>query len=115
MDSVYNGIYTVHYINLHLKVQHMKITLVSLVLCLLGYITVKKVSSFPIPGRDVKLSLAGKNLIIPGQGEFGKCYHILAGEGKTATFFLQCNYILLHRLLHGRHCVQLCRGCPGQI
>jgi hypothetical protein len=36
--------------------------------------TVKKVSDFPVPSRDVtinKLSLAGNNLIIPGQREFG--------------------------------------------
>jgi hypothetical protein len=35
--------------------------------------TVKKVTDFPVPSRDVttKLYLAGNNLIIPGQGEFG--------------------------------------------
>jgi hypothetical protein len=39
--------------------------------------TVKKVSDFPVPSQDAtnqtltKLSLAGSNLIIPGQGEFG--------------------------------------------
>jgi hypothetical protein len=36
--------------------------------------TVKRVIVFFVPGRDVtitKLSLAGNNLIIPGQGEFG--------------------------------------------
>ena len=36
--------------------------------------TVKKVSGFPVPSRDVltKLSETGNNLIIFGQGEFGK-------------------------------------------
>ncbi len=33
-----------------------------------------------------KLSLAGNNLIIPGQGEFGKC-DIPPGEGKIANLF----------------------------
>jgi hypothetical protein len=35
--------------------------------------TVKKVIDFPVPSRDVttKLSLAGNNLVIPGQREFG--------------------------------------------
>ena len=36
--------------------------------------TVKKVIDFPVRNREVtiaKLSLAGNNLIIPGQGEFG--------------------------------------------
>jgi hypothetical protein len=45
--------------------------------------SVKKCNDFPVPSRDgtnqtilfysilTKLSLAGKNLIIPGQGEFG--------------------------------------------
>jgi hypothetical protein len=36
--------------------------------------TVKKVSDFPVPSRDVtitNLSLAGNYLIISGQGEFG--------------------------------------------
>ncbi len=34
--------------------------------------TVKKDIVFPVPSRDIttKLSLAGNNLIIPGQGEF---------------------------------------------
>jgi hypothetical protein len=32
--------------------------------------TVKKVAD-PVPSRDIKLSLAGNNLITPGQGEFG--------------------------------------------
>jgi hypothetical protein len=34
----------------------------------------KKVTDFPVPSRGMSqanLSLAGKNLIIPGQGEFG--------------------------------------------
>jgi hypothetical protein len=36
------------------------------------FYTVKKFNDFPFPSRDVlKLSLAGKTLIIPGQGEFG--------------------------------------------
>ncbi len=37
--------------------------------------TVKNVTVFPVPSRDfllTKLSLAGNNLIIPGQGELGK-------------------------------------------
>ncbi len=35
--------------------------------------TVKKVSDFPVPSRDVtdQQSQARNNLIIPGQGEFG--------------------------------------------
>ncbi len=35
---------------------------------------VKKVRGFPVPRRDVtyQLPLAGNNLIITGQGEFGK-------------------------------------------
>jgi hypothetical protein len=32
----------------------------------------KKVSGFPVPRWDFNLSLAGNNLNIPGQGEFGK-------------------------------------------
>jgi hypothetical protein len=35
--------------------------------------TVKKVIDFPVPSRDMsltKLSLAGNDLIFPGQGEF---------------------------------------------
>jgi hypothetical protein len=46
---------------------------------------------FPSPaGMSLtKLSLAGKNLIIPGRGELGK--HVIpAGDGKTASIFLQC-------------------------
>ncbi len=39
------------------------------------FYTVKEVSNFPVPDREVtlqtKLSLAGKNLLIPGQWEFG--------------------------------------------
>jgi hypothetical protein len=35
-----------------------------------------------------KLSLAGKNSIIPGQEEFG--YDIPAEDGKIANLFLQC-------------------------
>jgi hypothetical protein len=35
-----------------------------------GY-TIKKVTDFPVPSMDVKLSLSGKNLIIPSHGEFG--------------------------------------------
>jgi len=35
-----------------------------------------------------KLSLAGKNVIIPGQGEFGS--DIPAWDRKTANLFLQC-------------------------
>jgi hypothetical protein len=41
----------------------------------LFYYTVKKVNDIPVSSRDVmsltKLSLAGKNLIIPAQGKFG--------------------------------------------
>jgi hypothetical protein len=36
-----------------------------------------------------KLSLAGNNLIIPDQGEFGK--DIPAGDGKISNLFLQCS------------------------
>jgi hypothetical protein len=32
---------------------------------------VKKLIDFSVPSRETKLSLAGNNLIIPGQGEFG--------------------------------------------
>ncbi len=42
-----------------------------------------------------KLSLAGKNLNIPGQGEFG-C-DIPAGDGKTLYPFLQCTGIVVER------------------
>ncbi len=35
-----------------------------------------------------KLFLAGKNFIIPGQGEFGD---IPAGDGKITNLFLQCS------------------------
>jgi hypothetical protein len=42
-----------------------------------------------------KLSLAGNNLIISGQGEFGQ--YIPAGGGKTANLFLQCILPLLLR------------------
>jgi hypothetical protein len=53
----------------------------------LGAYTVKKGSGFPSPaGMSLtKHSLAGKNFIIPGQGEFGT-----AGDGKTANIFVQC-------------------------
>jgi hypothetical protein len=39
-----------------------------------------------------KLSLAGNNLIIPVQGEFGHS-DILAGDGKIANPFLQCIWL----------------------
>ncbi len=38
-----------------------------------------------------KLSLAGNNLIIPGQEELVS-EKILAGDGKTANLFLQCEW-----------------------
>ncbi len=47
--------------------------------------TVKKVTDFPIflAGMSLtKLSLAGNNLTIPGQGEFSWCGDILAGDVK---------------------------------
>jgi hypothetical protein len=39
-----------------------------------NYYTVKKVSDFTFPSRDVTsiISMDRKNLIIPGQAEFGK-------------------------------------------
>jgi len=49
--------------------------------------TVKKVNNFPVPSRDVTyLFLAWNNLIIPGQGEFGK-WHPSCG-GKIANLLL---------------------------
>ncbi len=38
-----------------------------------------------------KLSLAGNNLIIPDQGEFGKWHP--AGDGKMANLFLQSSLL----------------------
>jgi hypothetical protein len=37
-----------------------------------------------------ELSLAGNNLIFPGQGEFDILYDIPAGDGKIDYLFLQC-------------------------
>ncbi len=50
--------------------------------------TVKKVNGFPVPSRMslTKFSLAGNNLIIPGQREFGNWHP--AGDGKTANLYL---------------------------
>jgi hypothetical protein len=48
----------------------------------------KKVSGFPVPSRDVTYHLARNNLIIPGQGKFGKLHP--GWDGITANFFLQC-------------------------
>ncbi len=49
----------------------------------------KKVSDFPVSSHELtKLSMEGNNLIIPGQGEFGKWHP--AGDGKIANLFLQC-------------------------
>ncbi len=54
--------------------------------------TVKKLSIFTSPARMslTKLSLSGKNIIIPGQGEFGSQH---PGWGrKNRQPFLQCNW-----------------------
>jgi hypothetical protein len=57
-----------------------------------AYTLSKKVIVFPVPYRDVtnQLSLAGNNLKILGQEELVR--DILAGDGKTITFF----YSVLH-------------------
>ncbi len=55
------------------------------------HVTVKKRISIipPLAGMSItKLSLAGDNLILAGQGEFGS--DILAGDGKIDNLFLQC-------------------------
>jgi hypothetical protein len=49
--------------------------------------TVKKRS--PTGMSLTKLSQAGNNFIIPGQGEFGKLHP--GWGGKTANLFLQCS------------------------
>ncbi len=60
----------------------------------------KRLAVFPSPaGMSLtELSLAGNNLIIPGQGEFGVS-DIPAGEWKTAKVFLQCMIITTILLL----------------
>jgi hypothetical protein len=53
--------------------------------------TERNVRDFPVLSRVVpnQLSFAGKNLFMPGQGEF--CYSdIPAGYRKIANLFLQC-------------------------
>ncbi len=54
--------------------------------------TKKRSAVFPSQGgmSPTKLSLAGNNLIIPGQEELVS--EILAGDGKTANLFLQCEW-----------------------
>ncbi len=54
----------------------------------------KRLAIFPSPARMslTKLSLAGKSLIIPGQGEF--VCDIPAGDGKIANLFYS---VLLER------------------
>jgi hypothetical protein len=47
---------------------------------------------------QAKLSLAGNNLIIPGQGEFGVS-DIPAGDGKIANLFLQCIEVTIFNFL----------------
>jgi hypothetical protein len=73
--------------------------------------TVKKVSDFPIPSRDVtygtKLSLAGNNLIIPGQGELVS--DILAGDGKIVNFF----YSVVTNVQYSQ--CRLPRGCVSLV
>ncbi len=57
------------------------------------YCTVKKVYRFPRPRGGMslaKLSLAGKNLIILGQGEFMVSDTPPMGTGKSITFFTVC-------------------------
>jgi hypothetical protein len=55
-----------------------------------GQYTVKKVIDFPVPSRDVtyQLSLAGNNLIIPGQESLVS--DILSRDGKRDNLFLWC-------------------------
>jgi hypothetical protein len=60
-----------------------------------------------------KLSLAGNNLIIPGQGEL--LSDIPAGDGKTGNLFLPCSYSYSRDVSKGiitariRHLVAYCK------
>ncbi len=56
----------------------------------------KRLAVFPSPaGMSLtKLSLAGNNLIIPGQTEFVR--DIPTGDRKTANLFLQCTLTDIH-------------------
>jgi hypothetical protein len=51
------------------------------------------VYDYSVPSRDVnnQTILGGINLIIPGQGEFGK--RLLAGDGTITNLFLQCTAV----------------------
>ncbi len=92
-------------------------------MCLLN--TVKKGYRFSRPQpRDVtnQLSLAGNNLIIPGQGDFGYS-HIPVGDGKNDNLFLQCTreadviiQILAHVYHHHMytHCTLLMTSMSGE-
>jgi hypothetical protein len=56
--------------------------------------TVKRLAIYPSPAGTplTKLSLAGNNLIIPGQRPGSLVSDIPAGDGKIANLFLQCKY-----------------------
>ncbi len=57
--------------------------------------TVKKVSGFPVPSRDVTYqTLPGREILLlfpPGESLVSD---ILPGDGKTANLFLQCVYCI---------------------
>ncbi len=57
-----------------------------------GHTVKKRLTIFPFPAgfETNQISLAGINLIIPGQKEFG-ISDIPAGDGKIANLFLQCS------------------------
>jgi hypothetical protein len=62
------------------------------------YTVKKRIAVFPSPGGMslTKLSLAGKNLIIPGQRKFGKWHP--GWDGKTANIFYSVNVCLANIL-----------------
>jgi hypothetical protein len=64
----------------------------------------KKVCDFPIPSRDVTysytiLSPGENNLIIPGQGEFGKCYPDWGRENRQTFFTVLADSFSLYETL----------------
>jgi hypothetical protein len=54
-----------------------------------------------------KLSLAGNNLIIPGQREFGYS-DIPSGDGKTVHLFLQCTFFTFDQISIVKNLVYEC-------